>query len=104
MVFGILTRTALKLYDARNYTQGPFANIFPSTLEMKEMLQKTNENLTDAQVLRYLTANWINFEFSADAGNTVMVNTDTEAIFLLDGLSVEVPPKAILTRKNDSGE
>ena len=85
LVFGVLTRTALKLFDARNYGQGPFANIFPSTSEMKDMLQKTNENLTDAQLLRYLTSNWINFEFSADSGNTVLVNTDTEAIFLLDG-------------------
>lgn len=104
LVFGVLHHGALKLYDCRNYDAGPFANIFPQPSVIKQAMLNSNDSLTDAQISRFMNALWVNFEFSPDAGSSVLINTNSEALLLLDGINAENEPKVITSRKNDSGQ
>jgi COMPASS component SWD2 len=114
LVFGVLCQDAkthsssLKLYDARNYSSGPFESIFPKSDLMKQaVINQSSKNgqapLTAAQVDRLVQSQWNSFEFSTDSGNSILVNSSAEAIFLLNGFNAHEEPKVILNRKNDAG-
>ena len=103
-IFGVLHHSTLKLYDARNYEAGPFSNIFPQASSLKQAMLNSNENLTDAQINKYMNATWTGFEFSADAGNVVLVNTNTDAVLLLNGVSADNEPRVITSRKNEASK
>jgi WD40 repeat protein len=109
IVFGVLVQDSitkvsyLKLYDARNYGQGPFENIFPNMNLVKNALIASNPMMNALQLQRYLHSDLVSFEFSVDGGQSVLVNTNSEAIFLLDGFKPTTEPKVILSRKNEAG-
>jgi COMPASS component SWD2 len=63
LVFGVLHNSSLKLFDSRNYSNGPFENIFPKHATLKKSMLNTNESLTETQISRFLTAPWTDFEF-----------------------------------------
>jgi COMPASS component SWD2 len=117
VVFGVLCQcpsrghSMLKLYDARAYESGPFDNIFPSR-ELIEaaisqaagsqanMLAHTN---TQSLKSKLLNSKWSSFEFSADGGRSILVNTPHECMMLLDGFVATQTPKLLCGRKNESG-
>lgn len=111
VVFGVLCQdtryggSALKLFDARAYEHGPFQNIFPSVATMESAVMKCNPAAPPSRQLvsRVLGAQWTGFEFSADGGHSVLVNTNTEAFFLLNGFKGTEEPVVFLGRKNDGG-
>jgi len=108
--FGIMGQDAntlvhcIKLYDARNYTSGPFnENIAPSFALCEAALQKANPYSNPHQTKAKLrdTA-WTSFEFSPD-GFHLLVNTHSDFMLVLDGYQNENRPVAITNRKNDAG-
>ena len=109
VVFGVLgqdhkhSQSSLKLFDARAYGHGPFDNIFPKREVISSALEASNPQLTPAQKSKYLQSTWTSFEFSADGGRSILLNSNSEAIFLLDGFQSTSSPKVILGRKNESG-
>lgn len=107
MVFGVLSQdsnssSSLKLYDARSYENGPFENICPSMNMFEQALVSANPSMNQQQLSRLMKAKWTSFEFSCDGGQQVLLNTNSEALFLLDGFKATAEPKVILSRKNDS--
>lgn len=93
---------AIKLFDARNYEAGPFQNIVPDVGLMEKAVMKACPILTLPQTQKSLQSNWLSFEFSSD-GNHILVNTQSDLLFVLDGFHPEVEPLTIASRKNDNG-
>ena len=99
LVFGVmgkdsrLRENTLKLFDARNYDKGPFDEIAPRKEMLAEVLSPNQARLD---------ATWTDFNFSPD-GNKVLVNTNADFCFLLDGFSREEKPILISNRKNETG-
>lgn len=92
---------SIKLYDARNFEQGPFENLSPSFDQITSALSSNQSTtLAQAQAQRILQSNWSGFEFSPD-GFHLLVNTN-EALIVLDGFKKDVPP-IVIPRKNESG-
>jgi COMPASS component SWD2 len=92
---------SIKLFDARNFGQGPFEDLSPSFDQITSALSADqSDSLAQAQAQRILQSNWTGFEFSPD-GFHLLVNTN-EALILLDGFKKDVLP-VIIPRKNESG-
>lgn len=106
LVFGVLcfdsylNRHNLKLFDARNYENGPFQDILPDNKMIEKAILNSNSTLSSSQIQKYLTCDWDSFEFSTD-GNHILVNTKSDLFLVLDGFRNEVEPLAITNRKND---
>ena len=92
---------SIKLFDARNFEQGPFEDLSPSFDQITGALS-VNQSLplAQAQAQRILQSNWSSFEFSPD-GFHLLINT-AEALIVLDGFKKDVPP-VVIPRKNESG-
>lgn len=117
LVFGVMCRDnitkqhAIKLYDTRNYERGPFDNMAPDKILMESAisshLESTNKskmanNLSATQLKdRAVNSIWTGLEFSSD-GLKILVNTDSEMVFVLDGFDKTVPPIPLVTRNNNS--
>ena len=92
---------SIKLFDARNFEQGPFDDLSPSFDQITSALSANQSvALAQAQAQRILQSNWNSFEFSPD-GFHLLVNTN-EALIVLDGFKKDVPP-VVIPRKNESG-
>jgi COMPASS component SWD2 len=92
---------SIKLFDARNFEQGPFEDLSPSFDQITNSLSANQSTaLAQAQAQRILQSNWSSFEFSPD-GFHLLVNT-SEALIVLDGFKKDVPP-VVIPRKNESG-
>lgn len=92
---------SIKLFDARNFEQGPFEDLSPSFDQISSALSSNQSlALAQAQAQRILQSNWSSFEFSPD-GFHLLVNT-AEALIVLDGFKKDVPP-VVIPRKNESG-
>ena len=106
LIFGVMAgdiksnRHSLKLYDARNFQNGPFQDIASS----REQLEHACEKLTmsAAQTQRVLGSKWTNFQFSPD-GLKILVNTNSDSLFVFDGFDPFVEPVVISSRKNEAG-
>jgi COMPASS component SWD2 len=107
LVFGVScfdgnTRSrSIKLFDARNFEQGPFEDLSPSFEQITNALSANQSvALAQAQAQRILQSNWSSFEFSPD-GFHLLVNT-SEALIVLDGFKKGITP-IVIPRKNESG-
>jgi COMPASS component SWD2 len=105
LVFGVQSRHAkgtqqLKLFDARFTGGGPFQDICPSQELFKKSLVENNALLTLESAERLLKADWTSFEFSHE-GNNILINTESELMWLLDGFRPDQEPLAILSRRNE---
>lgn len=105
LVFGVHAMNSkqhpvLKLYDARFTGGGPFQDISPTALQYRKALVENNALLTNDAVDRYLKAPWGSFQFSHE-GNHIMINTESELIWMLDGFRPEVDPMPIFARRNE---
>lgn len=101
VIFGIMCQNScngqhyLKLYDAREYERGPFANIAPTREQLVSALEKQTPRV-DPDML------WTHFEFSAD-GKNILINTNTDAVLVCDSYDNKDEPLAICSRRiNDS--
>lgn len=106
MVFGVHSlQTAkgahsLKLYDARFNGGSPFQDISPNPGLYQKSLMENNALLTPEAADRLLRADWTSFQFSHE-GNHILINTESELIWLLDGFRPEQEPVPILSRRNE---
>lgn len=105
LVFGVHSTNAkghpcLKLFDARFTGGGPFQDISPSSALFKKALLENNALLTGDAVERYLRAPWASFQFSHE-GNHILINTESELIWMLDGFRPDQDPTPILARRNE---
>jgi len=106
LVFGIMAqdeRTKLhniKLFDARAFDKGPFDDIVPTSTTMKLSVAKAAPLLNDQGISQLLHAPWTSFDFSPD-GLSLLVNTQSDLVFVLDGFDAKKEPLAI-TRKNEN--
>jgi hypothetical protein len=91
----------LRLYDARNYTTGPFQDIVPSSSLQMRALTPDYPQLIEEAISRPVKSNWTDFEFSRD-GSHIVINTDSEVVWLIDSFRNDVQPKVFGPRKNDS--
>mmetsp|Transcript_23412 Transcript_23412/g.51989 ORF Transcript_23412/g.51989 Transcript_23412/m.51989 type:complete len:275 (-) Transcript_23412:1003-1827(-) len=107
VIFGVLAQDtstrqrSLKLYDARNFSAGPFEEILPAQSLIESAIKRASPDWTHAQTRKCLDGNWTGFEFSTD-GNHILVSTQSELLLVLDGFRPDVEPIAICGRKNDS--
>ena len=112
---------SIKLFDVRNFEQGPFLDLAPTPEKLatalstaaatngakdKDMMGSSSASavppysqlLTQAQ--RTLESTWTGFEFSTD-GFHILVNTN-ESLILVDAFKEDVPP-VVIPKKNDAG-
>lgn len=97
---------SLKLFDARAVEKGPFQTISPEynlikTAVTNGIIRSGNSNPTRGQLAKMLSAAWSDFQFAPD-GNTILVNTKSDLLLVLDGFKEETEPVAICNRKNDT--
>jgi WD40 repeat protein len=114
---------SIKLFDAREYQKGPFAEIVPSrrawdasARRLEKVLSGPNASQNDASsrqsagaagqlagqaVQRALDAQWNSLQFSTD-GNDVLVNTNSDAMMILNAFDAEEAPVLITGRKNEN--
>eukprot|EP01039_Chlorochromonas_danica_P010335 gene10334-11439_t len=94
----------LKLYDARFTGKGPFENISPDMNMFHKSLQENQAAAVAGGSMesmeRYLLANWTSFQFSHE-GNHILINTDTELMWILDGFRRDQEPIPLLSRRNE---
>ncbi|CAM9828148.1 unnamed protein product [Ectocarpus fasciculatus] len=96
VIFGIMCQNAgngahyLKLYDAREFERGPFANIAPTREQLVAALDKQSSRLRPDMM-------WTHFEFSAD-GKNILINTNTDAVLVCDSYDNK-EPLAICSRQ-----
>jgi COMPASS component SWD2 len=106
LVFGVMCQSGatgthyLKLYDARNYDQGPFANIAPSPDLICRAMEKQHQDPNF--ISRNMNLLWTHFEFSAD-GKKVLVNTNSDLVLVCDSFQAETEPVAICSRNSTMG-
>jgi COMPASS component SWD2 len=107
VIFGVLSQNlkdythTLRLYDSRNYGAGPFQDIAPpSNLQLKALTAEY-PHLVEETLSRPSKSLWNNFEFSRD-GNHILINTDSEIVWLVDSFRNDIQPKIFGPRKNDS--
>jgi COMPASS component SWD2 len=107
VIFGVLAqesgtrKRSLKLYDARNFSSGPFEEILPEQSLIESAIQKANPEWSHSQTRKCLEGNWTGFEFSTD-GNHILVSTQSDLLLVLDGFRPDVEPIAITSRKNEA--
>ena len=109
VIFGVMATDAatkshhIRLYDARNYEKGPFEDLAPSNMLLHHVFAKKMQSQFNAISItqRMIQCQWTGFEFSSD-GLHILVNTNTDAVLVLDGFKKEVEPMVVL-RKNESG-
>mmetsp|Transcript_13619 Transcript_13619/g.22721 ORF Transcript_13619/g.22721 Transcript_13619/m.22721 type:complete len:430 (-) Transcript_13619:392-1681(-) len=104
MVFGVLCRDIytskhqLKLFDARNFSAGPFQEILPEQHFIEGGIRKASPDWSPARVRQCIDAAnasaWSSFEFSSD-GNHILINTQSDLLLVLDGFRADVEPLAI---------
>lgn len=108
IVFGVMCldsitkRHSIKLFDARNYSSGPFQNVTPDSSLFESALAKVNPSLSSSAISQKFRDPWTSFDFSTD-GNNLLVNTQSDALYVLDGFNSEVEPIVLNGRKNDAG-
>jgi WD40 repeat protein len=111
LVFGVCCidgkskKRSIKLFDARNYQQGPFEDLSPSVERMIAALQgqptqaaASPSQPTHSQAMRILQSSWHGFEFSPD-GFHLLVNS-SEALIVLDGFKKDAP-LVVIPRKGE---
>ena len=96
---------SIKLFDVRNYEQGPFLDLAPTVDKLVAALGSSSTAAMPpghlhAQAQRILQSTWTGFEFSAD-GFHILINT-TEALVVVDAFKEDAPPVVIL-KKNEAG-
>jgi len=119
VVFGVLCRNHstnyyhIKLYDSRQYQQGPFMDIAPDKSLLSQTIQSlhtrprgqsdsslsTNERM---RIKSLLSADWTEFLFSPCGSDQVLVNTTSDAILIFDGYHPTTPPQIISHNHYDS--
>ncbi len=106
VIFGVMAQNlkdhshTLRLYDARNYSAGPFQDISPPTnLQIKALTQEY-PHLLEETLARPPKCFWNGFEFSRD-GSHILINTDSEIVWLIDSFRNDIQPKVFGPRKND---
>jgi COMPASS component SWD2 len=109
IVFGVMCldsstrKHCIKLFDARNYENGPFQNVAPDSSLFESAIAKIAPTLSPSAVSqRYQQAPWTSFDFSTD-GNNLLVNTQSDMLYVLDGFNPETDPIVLNGRRNDSG-
>lgn len=111
LVFGVLTPNlmngqiqnhSIRLFDSRRLDGGPFQVISPTLQSYSSVLDERFPELDPESKQRALNSNWTSFQFSSD-GNSILINTDGEYAWILDGFRPDVPPKVVGPRKNDGG-
>lgn len=106
LVFGVMCRNSvgkhsLKLFDARKYDKGPFADIIPTDDHIKSALAKTPKY--DPSVLeRNVHAEWTGFEFSSD-GRSILINTAADMVLVVDSFNPSLEPLALRCRDTGAG-
>lgn len=97
VIFGVMSRTthllrnSVKLYDARNYTTGPFLDIAPPKNAVEIALSRVITNMAPLQISRLADTPWSSVEFSPD-GRHVLVNTGSTFALVLDSYAnSEIP-------------
>lgn len=107
VIFGVMAQNlkdfshTLRLYDARNYSTGPFQEISPPTSLQIRALQQEYPHLIEETLAKPPKCNWNGFEFSRD-GSHILINTDSEIVWLIDSFRNDVQPKVFGPRKNES--
>lgn len=111
LVFGVMTPTismgrveghSIRLFDSRQLDGGPFQVISPPTQSYTTVLDEKYPDL-DAEIKqKTLNSNWTSFQFTTD-GSNILVNTDCDYVWTLDGFRPDVPPKILGPRKNEGG-
>jgi COMPASS component SWD2 len=100
---------SIKLFDVRAYDNGPFQDIVPDYPLLQSAVKNgminsginDNPNITSINNMLSNTT-WTDFHFSPD-GNHVIINTNNDILFILDGYKEDVEPIAICNRKNTLG-
>ncbi len=107
VVFGVMAKStstgqhSVKLYDARNYANGPFVDIAPTEQSVENALAKADPDMERSQIHRALASSWTHFYFSPD-GAKVLVNTNSDILLSLDGFRPDVEPIVLCGRNNAS--
>eukprot|EP00611_Tribonema_gayanum_P009646 TRINITY_DN1946_c0_g1_i2.p1 TRINITY_DN1946_c0_g1~~TRINITY_DN1946_c0_g1_i2.p1 ORF type:complete len:378 (+),score=134.34 TRINITY_DN1946_c0_g1_i2:125-1135(+) len=91
----------IKLYDARNYEQGPFNTYTLQHNMVADFLCKRLKNIQRQQAQALARARWTNLKFSAD-GMNILVSTDASLIIMLDAYECSVK-QVFLGHVNDNG-
>jgi len=109
IVFGVMSQNlkdytySLRLFDARNCESGPFQDIAPpNQLQMKALVNEY-PHLVEETMARPPKCAWTSFEFSRD-GNNILINTDSEIVWMVDSFRPDVQPRIFGPRKNDSNQ
>ena len=107
VIFGVMSMDSrykthnLRLYDARNYDKGPFEDLAPTNQTLDTLYTRLMPHQAPMQIQRMVQSPWTGLEFSGD-GLHILVNTNTDAVLVLDGFKRDVDPKVII-RKNEEG-
>lgn len=110
LVFGVMTPTmsygrvngnSIRLFDSRQIDGGPFQVISPHEQLFSTAIEEKFGDLELEMKQRALKSNWTSFQFTSD-GSNILVNTDSEYVWMLDGFRPDVAPKVIGPRKNES--
>jgi COMPASS component SWD2 len=95
LVFGVgMQSNYLRLYDLKNYENGPFASF-----DLNQLLKTVNDPTTN-EYTSY-TPQWSDIKFSND-GNNILINTKMDIIYLIDAFNGNVK-HMIKGRVNQSG-
>lgn len=107
LVFGVMSSSlkdktqSIRLFDARQTDSGPFQVISPTEQVLTEVLATQFPTLETESKQRAVSSAWTSFQFTSD-GSHILVNTDSDVLWLLDGFRPDVAPKAVGVRKNES--
>lgn len=108
LIFGVMTSSlkdnthSIRLFDARQHESGPFQVISPAVDTYLEVLAEQQPSLDIDSRRRIATKSmWTSFQFSTD-GNNILVNTDSDLVWLLDGYRPDMPPKVVGPRRNEA--
>jgi COMPASS component SWD2 len=119
VVFGIACkdrdtgRHHVKLYDANNYSSGPFQDIVPDANAWKTAFETfstqasakasfmgtVGSNIGLHHATAAMNASWTDFQFSGDA-TQILVSTNDDYTLVLDSYSYEEPPIIIHTPRS----
>lgn len=91
----------IKLYDARNYEQGPFNTYSLDHDVVTAFLVEKLKNIQRQQAQALARARWTNLKFSAN-GLNILVSTDASLIVMLDAYDCSVK-QVFLGHVNDNG-
>lgn len=107
LLFGVMAKnnstgsSCIRLYDARNYEQGPFLQLRPSRQQLQRALCTANPHVDADQVQRCVTSSWRSFSFNPD-GTRALVNTSVGMLISLDAYEKDDDPIVCFAEENKS--